>query len=57
MLATIREVCPQSLHEKKGYMTEWMRTMIVATNGSGIGSIKTLIPPSAAAQNMIYVIT
>ena len=31
-------------------MTEWIRTMIVATNGSGIGSIKTLILPRHAAQ-------
>ena len=35
---------------KKGYMTEWIRTMIVATNGSGIGSIKPLILPNPAAQ-------
>ena len=47
ILGSIREVCPQSLHKEKGYMTEWIRTMIVATNGSRIGSIKTLIlnPP------------
>ena len=31
-------------------MTEWIRTMIVDTNGSLIGSIKTLILPSHAAQ-------
>ena len=31
-------------------MTEWIRAMIVATNGSGIGSIKTLILPSHSAQ-------
>ena len=31
--------------------------MIVATNGSGIGSIKTLILPTSSAQTMIYVIT
>ena len=31
-------------------MTEWIRIMIVATNGSGIGSIKPLIPPNPAAQ-------
>ena len=38
-------------------MTEWIRTMIVATNGSRIGSIKTLILPTPATQTMIYVIT
>ena len=31
--------------------------MIVATNGSPIGSIKTLILPTPTAQNMIYAIT
>ena len=31
--------------------------MIVATNGSRIGCIKTLILPTPAAQTMIYVIT
>ena len=38
-------------------MTEWIRTMILATNGTRFGSIKTLILPTPAAQTMIYVIT
>ena len=36
---------------------EWIRTVFLAINGKRIGSIKTLIPPSPAAENMIYVIT
>ena len=31
-------------------MTEWIRTMIVTTNGSRIESIKPLILPNPAAQ-------
>ena len=31
-------------------MTEWIRTMIVTTNGSRIESIKPLIQPNLAAQ-------
>ena len=31
-------------------MTEWIRTMIVTTNGSRIESIKPLIQPNPAAQ-------
>ena len=42
---------------KEGHMTEWIRTMIVATNGSRFGSIKTLIKLTPGAQTMIYVIT
>ena len=38
-------------------MTEWIRTMIEATNGSRIGSIEPPILPNLAAQKMIYVIT
>ena len=56
ILGTIQEDCPQSLYKKKGYMTEWIRTMFPAINATRIGSIKTLILSSPAAQNMIYVI-
>ena len=31
-------------------MTEWIRTMMLATNGTRIGSIKTPILPKPAAQ-------
>ena len=31
-------------------MTEWIRTMIVTTNGSRFESIKPLIQPNPAAQ-------
>ena len=33
-------------------MTEWIRIMIIATNGSRIGSIKPLILPNPAAQKL-----
>ena len=52
ILGTIREVCPQSLQKKNDYMTEWMLTMILATNGTRIGSIKTLILPTP--QNKLW---
>ena len=38
-------------------MAEWIRTMILSTKGTQIGSIKTPILPTPAAQTMIYVIT
>ena len=33
-------------------MTEWIRTMIVTTNGSRIESIKPFILPNPAAQKL-----
>ena len=40
---TIQERCPENLHEEEEQMTKWIRIKILATDGTHIWTIITLI--------------